>query len=423
MISPYEKQLWLSQFSHNQEDLRVAEKLLSKCIILDKGSLFFGIQSLIVSQLPRNQATAFYIEREIRRFNGRPQNMYKSIEVAHPLSKRKKITRAEGMAFDVIKSPRLDSQEVGSEALLTHFIYQKFTKNGRSKKLFLNPSTKIIRDNKIRSFVIVTDLIGSGNRVIEMINSLWQVPSFRSWHSYKYTKIYVLCFASTQQGQAIIEKHSSKPKVLKVIECPTIYNSFNINDKCDVIELCNRYGTFSRAPLGYDNSGVLLSFEHSIPNNTPAILGRDHKKHNRSWSKLFPSPYQDRLPYRKLIRELSIIEQEIYTSLGFTNMIQVLDKKLYHYKLRCSFLGLFLIMNGVRFDSDLLSFTKAPLFYIYTFLEESFLQGYLTYKGRAVTPLGKNVYNKLVFAEKLAKKHLESSKKFYYPQQLRAPRG
>lgn len=134
----------------------------------------------------------------------------------------------------------------------------------------------------------MTDLAGSGDRVLRMLDSLWQLQTIKSWSSYKLIKFYIVCYAITEDAEVKITKHPTNPAIIKKIVCPTIRNSFK-DDEFDQIEaLCEEHGVFSKNPLGYKRSGTLIAFDDKAPNNMPAILIEHRKNIKQPWMPLFP---------------------------------------------------------------------------------------------------------------------------------------
>lgn len=117
----------------------------------------------------------------------------------------------------------------------------------------------------------MTDFIGSGDRARTLLDAMWNVASIRSWHSGKFIKFWVMAYSGTDIGVHNVRSHRFSPNVHIVNECPTLFNSFG-EGKDEMIELCKKYGYFSKDPLGWKKTAALLAFEHGAPNNMPAIF-------------------------------------------------------------------------------------------------------------------------------------------------------
>ncbi|MFN3770333.1 MAG: hypothetical protein ACK4TD_18370 [Ectopseudomonas guguanensis] len=120
-----------------------------------------------------------------------------------------------------------------------------------------------------------------------MLDAMSNVASIRSWFSGKFVKFWVLAYSGTDQGIAHVRSHRFSPHVHVVTECPTLYNSFD-HDLDDMLELCRAYGAHSDKPLGYQDTAALLAFEHSAPNNMPAIFVSEKNRGAKRWAALFP---------------------------------------------------------------------------------------------------------------------------------------
>ena len=90
----------------------------------------------------------------------------------------------------------------------------------------LQPSADEIRRKAVRHLVVVTDFIASGDRACKMLDSLWRLSTVRSWKSGKFIRLTVMAFTGTSAGIAAVKRHSSRPDVQIVMDCPTIGTSF-----------------------------------------------------------------------------------------------------------------------------------------------------------------------------------------------------
>ncbi|WP_420065449.1 phosphoribosyltransferase-like protein [Pectobacterium colocasium] len=414
----YEKKLWLSQFNHDSNDLEVAEKLLEECRFIEVEDMRFSLSFLIEVDFPETEKYAFYVERELKKYKGKVQRMYK-VDKIRKQKKRRYTRRAYGAAIQAVQSKRYDKQNIGSEGVLANIISKKSQFFKFKNKYFLQPSVDTIRREKIKNFVIVTDLIGSGQRIIDMIESLWMIETIKSWFSLKYIRLHIACYACTERAERIISNHPFKPQIHKVLgECPTIWDRFSDFDRKRIITLCEKYGSFDKWPLGYEKSGLLISFEHSKPNNIPAILRKDNSTHRLPWRALFPEAYNHNNTYDTMY----MLEKDIYERLGFPSMQQIIKKKEYWYRTRCALLILIILYKGYRYDRDIFSLTKASGHFIAKWFNEAWDAGYVRYYTRSITKRGYIVLNRLIKENKKTS-NLEMHENLYYPQSLRAPRA
>lgn len=178
-----------------------------------------------------------------------------------------------------------DDQEVGSEGAIANFItgYERLHRDS----VLSHPGPDALRTGRVSHIVIVTDFIGSGKRVWEMLEAFWRVATIRSWHSYGLVRFAVIAYSGTEDGLKQVRSHRSGPNVRVVHACPTIFTAFVGADRDAVEALCRAHPRKSRYPFGFGWAGALIAFSHGMPNNAPPILHSDRKGwvplfHNRS---------------------------------------------------------------------------------------------------------------------------------------------
>lgn len=140
-----------------------------------------------------------------------------------------------------------------------------------------------LRTSRVSHIVIVTDFIGSGKRVWEMLEAFWRVATIRSWHSYGLVRFAVIAYSGTEDGLKRVRSHCSGPNIRVVHACPTIFTSFVGVDRDAVLALCRTHPHGSRYPFGFRSAGALIAFAHGMPTNAPPILHSDRK----GWVPLF----------------------------------------------------------------------------------------------------------------------------------------
>lgn len=172
-------------------------------------------------------------------------------------------------------------QEVGSEGAIANFItgYARLHRDS----VLSHPGPDALRTGRVSHIVIVTDFIGSGKRVWEMLEAFWRVATIRSWHSYGLVRFAVVAYSGTEDGLKHVRSHRSKPTVSVVHACPTIFTAFAGANRDAVEALCRAHPRKSRYPFGFGWAGALIAFSHGMPNNAPPILHSDRK----GWVPLF----------------------------------------------------------------------------------------------------------------------------------------
>lgn len=265
-------QAWLGQFTG--DDALVAEQLIDQMLLVGADELRTGLKSLLdqVRERVGDNPIALYAEREVPDDQG---------EIL-PMFGRPGDRRATGYGpAPVVFNPA--EPEVGSEGPFAGFItgYQR----QHSAHILNHPGPDLLRDRRARAIVILTDFIGSGSRVCEMLDAFQAVRTVRSWHSYHLIEFFVVAYSGTEPGLARVKAHRTKPSVLTVMGCPTVNEAFRGAERDAINRLCRAYPAGFFFPFGFGDTGALIAFEHGIPDNAPALLHSDHG----GWNPLFPN--------------------------------------------------------------------------------------------------------------------------------------
>ena len=404
------KKEWLSQF--DEADRPTAERLLKGLHTVSHDEFSRVLERLILRRYELFEApTAVFVEREVKKSrSGGPCKLFKEEKV--PLvGRRKHVRRACGASPAVLYSSRGDKSDVGSEGLLASITGQL----ARIKNLHFetNPSPNLFRRSKIRQVFIVTDLIGSGDRVWNFLESAWKVRTVRSWHSKGLIRFTVLAYASTDVGEARVRSHACGAEVVKARECPTIHTEFGSDDK--ILHLCEKYYRGADKPLGYKDTGALIIFRHGCPNNAPRILFEAVK----GWKPLFPNRVGG-FGFDELRPKFSGLDYgDVLDGLGFLD----LGRKRFFLNYPDSGKKLILVMCAIKKrmvrPESLCSGTKLPLHEIDDLLRIGIHQGLLTQNCR-LTDIGAGTLASIV-GKNIAEDLPKAEKSYYYPKQLRLP--
>ena len=267
---------WLSQF--DLADQPAASLLLTSIQTVSADEFTAGLTTALnVFKAANNGPIALYSERHIRRWRGEPNRLFKETRTKH--------RRAFGDGPAPVPAGHAARRETGSEGLIATLITGWVRDD--ENRLFDHPGPDLIREHKIRHHVVVTDFIGSGKRIRDNLDSVWRLRSSRSWHSYGLMSYGVLAFSGTVQGIETVERHRTRPVIQLHQGCPTL-GHLPAGDQYMIEQLLSRNGPHPRVeyktPLGYQNGGTLILFDHGIPNNAPLIL---HEK-TKTWTPLFP---------------------------------------------------------------------------------------------------------------------------------------
>lgn len=303
LVNSTSGKLWLRQIN-DPADQDLARRLLEKLVFVSATNFQKDLWSLIDSKFPAPATVAFYIERELdkvkprwpyKRPDGRPHRMSRRC-IAQPMYQQVQTKRgaglpprwtAQGSGLPAVKSPTNLRQDIGSEGVVATII-SKLCKV-RGKRFALQPHTNDLAKGRASTLVIVTDFIGSGKRSYDMLDSLWRVATIRSWHSSGYRKLAVVAYSGTQAGIKKVQGHPCRPDVHIALKCLTVAAAFSAPSRAQVVDLCGRIPERSKSPLGFLNTGALIAFEHSCPNNVPAMFVESGRYQGRAWQPLFPS--------------------------------------------------------------------------------------------------------------------------------------
>lgn len=242
-------------------------------------------------------ALALYAERTVPPTNNKlPPDPLFSQSATRP----RRATGARAMAVD-------PNDEVGSEGIVAQLITEL---NRENPEKFLNhPGPDRLRvtqdalDAKkssrrkavvpalpVRKFILLTDIIGSGNRGWRYLEAAWRVATIKSLWSTRQAKgvsFEVIAYASTTPGFERVSSHAMRPTIRTVCECPTIEGSLSTAMAAKIKNLCVQYDPAHRrrGALGYEDTGALIAFAHGMPNNCPRVFWAA----SENWAPLFPA--------------------------------------------------------------------------------------------------------------------------------------
>lgn len=407
-------ELWLEQFNRRPGDRELAEQMLRKFRYVSNVDLASDLAILLERDIPPRECAALYVERELQTTrSGKPVKMYREDKVPR-IGRRKKAFRATGAARAAVHSLTNIQQQVGSEGVIAQQLTQLCTRDPR--RFLLHPSAEQVRTRRVRHMVIVTDFVGSGNRIRRMLASLWQVHSVRSWHSGKFVRTWVVCYSGTPTGLANVQGHPSSPQVVQVLPCPTIDNAFNSLHSAALKDLCYLYGQFHIRPLGYGDVVALIAFEHSCPNNAPAVFIEASASHTAPWQPMF-----EKRSTIKLARAASRAPKHLNTlaleSLKYSAIATAPAYRNASTEMRNIILLLAALSRRHRHTTDLVSILSLSLWELSDALSQATELG-LVDTHRRLTKVGLQQIRTLVLNGTPV---APSPKNYYYPTVLRAP--
>jgi hypothetical protein len=269
---------WLQQFDLG--DRPVARHLVEAITLVSLDYFFSGMRTRILEQAATARyPIGLYVEREIRKWRGEPNRLFRE-------KRRRGHTTAYGVGPRPVLPARNINPEVGSEGLLAWLateICREFP-----DRFISHPGPDQIRAERVRTFLLITDFIGSGQRASTYLSAAWRVASVKSWHSGRFLSFGVVAYSGTDEGRQVISHHPTSPQLNIVTPCPSIGNTFNRADAAAVTAMCMRYDPDGPDPVescGYAGTGALIAFAHGCPNNAPRLL---HRGRPGGWIPLFP---------------------------------------------------------------------------------------------------------------------------------------
>lgn len=264
---------WLSQFPENKKP--IAKLLLSRLKFVSRDSYSEWLNQIIVSKIDNSSNVALYSIRKLTQESD-----------------------SKIVYWDKDRQPiRRPGDSLGSEDL----VYSLISNLARLYKdnLLDHPSLIKLKSKRIRDYILIDDSIGSGDRVVEFINSMLNHPTFLSWWSLGWVKIHIISFARTVEAEKNILMNikgstSSKRKIKKsskiTFMSKIVYQRSDLHHRWgenyeQIYELCKTQKKIrSWARLGYGNVFSNIIFYHSVPNNIPGVIWFE----NSNWKSLMP---------------------------------------------------------------------------------------------------------------------------------------
>ncbi|WP_284126597.1 phosphoribosyltransferase-like protein [Parerythrobacter aestuarii] len=268
-------QRWIAQFDDG--DREDAASLVDRLELFNEGQVTDAITRQLEEIDTAQGRVALYAEREISQATAFPIETYSN---PHGNLSERAVAHAK---FKPV-SPRRGATRVGSEGWMAFLISQAIKANPR----FVNhPAPRQYnsakRTNRIRQIVIVTDFIGSGDRIWTMLHKFWRVPTFAAWWSRGYIRFHVVAAVGTSGGVARIKSHPCRPTVCVANVVSTLTGPQPKPWAEKWLRLAKRYGKDHDQPLGHKETAALVAFDYGMPNNVPAVLGQQFKR----WKPLF----------------------------------------------------------------------------------------------------------------------------------------
>jgi hypothetical protein len=266
---------WLAQF--DPADVQTATLLLDSLILVD--------QALLEREIERT------LDTFLRRHRGRVA-LFATVE--RPKRDRRK--RLLDFSKPFFPQQRTDDNperkpenyaslaNTGSEGAMLHFCRDYSRK--KIGRVLSHPGLEQLRKKRVRWIICLDDLIGSGNRMKEFVEWIYEDKTVRSWHSFRWIRIAVLSFAASRFGCETL-----KPirMISEMILCQHLTEGREIwteNERRLIETLCYKYSKKYDLgfPLGYKSAFSMILFSPGCPNTNPAIFWAKKK----GWMPLVP---------------------------------------------------------------------------------------------------------------------------------------
>lgn len=402
---------WLEQFG--PADRVTAAGLLDAMLLLNEEQVATSIRSALdriaEGQRHRKRRVALYAEREFDA--ALIFNVQKLPDLAGRLRRR-----AVGYNGPPPVRPTRGRTRVGSEGFVAHLISQA---SERWDRVFMNhPGPERLRGKTAPAgeIVIVTDFLGSGTRVLTMLEKFWAVPTVKSWKSRDMVRFRVVAAAATASALSKVRRHRLRPLVEVEWITPTVKSNSDYRAVASWTRLIQSNGPEQgrgTGRFGFGGDGALIAFNYRLPNNTPAMI---HHGEN-GWRPLYmgaaPTELRDVFSVRSLGQAVAAAAQSNGVVFG-----QELTEEEQQTVLVLS------MIKGRWYkgaEIALASRTSLPTPLVMDILVHAFRSGLITRSGR-MTDKG---YNFMASGRSGERKTpiIATSKVPYYPESLRIPRA
>lgn len=184
--------------------------------------------------------------------------------------------------------PEKEFRVAGSSSHRMQHFLENFARV-RSRRVRAHPTVESMRAERIKNIVLVEDFIGSGRRISTFLKKIMH-PSIKSWISYGWVKVWIVGYGGVRDGVWNIQRCGYKLSDARFrFVVPPTYAMVNFSEP--ILSFCSSNAgrtNRSQIPLGFNNGGANLIFEHGCPNNAPVILWAQGRKPSRSETRFRP---------------------------------------------------------------------------------------------------------------------------------------
>ena len=408
-------QPWLKQFK--DEDREVAGRLADAVMLVGKDAFGRNLRELLDKiSAGRNEADmdrpiALYAERAVEKERIKNEEFGYFADKILPIFPGTATGRALGPGVPPVTVNPKD-QQVGSEGLIANFItsYERLHGN----RVLNHPGPDALRKARPSHIVVVTDFIGSGTRVWNMLEAFYEVATIKSWHSFKKIRLAVVAFSGTPAGLSRVQSHRTKPIMGVAHSCPVIWTAFDGKDMRAVQKLCEDYPGNLKYPFGFDGGAALIAFSHGMPNNSPSLLHSTV----RGWKPLFHNRSALDADMHFPDSDADVLAEQAKEKLKIRAAKAFLDDPAKRRWIE-TMLVLTALENGARDAATASARTHLPLAEVEEILVFTQIAHWTT-AGCSITPLGRRELNRLKVRRTKIVELPSEGQPYYYPTQLRA---
>ena len=149
-----------------------------------------------------------------------------------------------------------------------------------------HPTLSQMRSDRIKNVVLIDDLIGSGKQISDYLGKMER--TLKSWISYKWTKLWIIAYGGLDVGVQNVSRNkrfgltSDRIRLVTPAQRPSEYLTLPMQEFC---KRNAKLTSWRSRPMGFQNGGVGMIFEHCCPNKAPVVLWSRGRKFNP----LFPN--------------------------------------------------------------------------------------------------------------------------------------
>lgn len=176
---------------------------------------------------------------------------------------------------------------VGSEALVSSWLTQWARR--MDDTILDQPTFDEMADHRCRDVIFLDDIVASGRRASEFLAKAAYHPTFKSWRSGASIRFHYICYAASTSGLKAMRRacrfvevqFASQPALGRLLWSQ--HEHTQIERVCRDAAARVNIKAMKQFATGFEDSMATMIFEHSCPNNTPAVLWFEHPK----WRPLF----------------------------------------------------------------------------------------------------------------------------------------